>query len=227
MVLNKARTSVWMKALIIFMIVALVTLFMYQGVAGIFDLFQQPTAEPTTTTTDSVALIEQRHKPTVTALQGLVSSNPTSYTVQVSLANEYYNWADELSKPLTGQSEVSTAAAELAYQHWANARAAYDAATKLTKEFDAPTQTDRSYATLQSNEPTEAIKIVTAVTKKAPTFAPAWEHLGLYLEAVGRLDEAVPAFRKYLALDPKGQNATYIKGRLDAIVGSTTPTKTP
>jgi tetratricopeptide (TPR) repeat protein len=226
-VLNKARTSIWMKTLIIFMIVALVTLFMYQGVAGIFELFQQPAAQPAATTTQSVASIEQEHKPIVTALQGLVASNPTSYTVQLSLAKAHYDWADALSRPLAGQSQVSTAAAEAAYQQWGLAKAAYDAATKLTKTFDPPTQTDRSYATLESNEPTEAIKIATTVTKKAPNYAPGWEHLGIFLEAVGRTNEAIPAFRKYLALDPKGQNAAYIKGRLDALTGSTTATKTP
>lgn len=228
MVLNKARTSKPMKALIIFMIVALVTLFMYQGVAGIFELFQQPTAQPATTTTESVASVELRHKPTVTALQGLLASNPTSYTVQVSLANEYYNWADELSRPLAGQSQVTTAAWEISLQQWALAKTAYDAATKMTKKFDPSIQTDRSYATVQAtNDATAAIKIVSEVIKKDPKFAQAWAHIGLYYEAAGKTTLAVSAYQKYLTLDPKGANAASIKQRVTELTGSKISTKTP
>jgi tetratricopeptide (TPR) repeat protein len=227
-VLNKARTSKWTKALIIFMIVALVTLFMYQGVAGIIELFQQPTAQPASTTTESVASVEQRHKPTVTALQGLLTSNPTSYTIQVSLANEYYNWADELSRPLKGQSQVTTAAWQMSLQQWALAKTAYDAATKMTKQFDPSIQTDRSYATVQAtNDATAAIKIVSEVIKKDPKFAQAWAHIGLYYEAAGKTALALSAYQKYLALDPKGSNAASIKQRVTELAGSTATTKTP
>jgi tetratricopeptide (TPR) repeat protein len=227
-VLNKARTSKSMKALIIFMIVALVTLFMYQGVAGIVELFQQPTAQPATTTTESVASVEQRRKPTVTALQGILASNPASYTVQVELANAYYNWADELSRPLKGQSQVTTAAWEMSLQQWALAKAAYDAATKMAKKFDPSVQTDRSYATVQAtNDATAAIKIVSEVLKKDPKYAQAWAHIGLYYEAGGKTTLAVSAYQKYLALDPKGANAGAIKQRVTELSGSATTTKTP
>jgi hypothetical protein len=224
--LNKARTSVWMKTLIIVLIVALVTLFMYSGVAGIIELFKQPTVT-TAPTVDFVTSTEQRHKPTVTALQGILASDPTSYTVQVNLANEYYNWADELSRPQTGQSQVTTTAMEVSFQEWGLAKAAYDTATKIAKQFDPSTQTDRSYATLQSNDATGAIKIVAEVIKKAPKYAQAYAHLGLYYEAIGKTALAIPAYQRYLVLDPKGTNFAAIKKRVDELTGSATATGTP
>jgi tetratricopeptide (TPR) repeat protein len=215
-----------MKALIIVLIVALVTLFMYSGVAGIIDLFKQP-ATVETPTVDFVTATKQRHQPTVDALQAMLASNPASYTAQVNLANEYYNWADELARPQTGQSQPTTSALEMSYQQWGLAKAAYDTATKMAKSFDPPTQTDRSYATLMTNDATGAIKIATEVTKKAPTFAQGWVHLGLYYEAVGKNNQAIAAFKKYIALDPSGQQVADVKKRIEALGGSIVTTKTP
>jgi tetratricopeptide (TPR) repeat protein len=215
-----------MKSFIVFLIVALVTLFMWQGVAGIFDLFKQPDVS-TAPTVDFVTSVEQRHKPAVAAYQASLASDPASYTAQVNLANEYYNWADELSRPQTGQSQPTTAAMQVAFEQWGLAKAAYDTATKMTKTFDAPTQTDRSYATLQTNDATGAIKIATEVTKKAPTFAQGWAHLGLYYEAIGMNPQALAALKKYVALNPKDQMVDDVKKRIEVLSRSVVTTKSP
>jgi predicted Zn-dependent protease len=225
--LNKARTSIWVKTLIIILIIAFVSLFMYQGVAGIVELFKQPeTAQ--TPNVDYVTALEQQNQPSVDALQQVARSNPTSFTAQVTLANKLYEWADQLSRPQQGQSQLTTAAMTAAFAKWGETKAAYDAAVKLMKGFDSATQTDRSYAMFQSGDTTAAIKLVTDVTKKEPSFAQGWAHLGMYLDATNQpTPGVVAAYKKYLALDPNGTNSPAIKKRVAEIAPSSTATKTP
>jgi tetratricopeptide (TPR) repeat protein len=220
--LNKAHTSIWVKILIIVLIVAFVSLFMYQGIAGIFELFKQTPQTTASSTVLTVSAINEKNQSNVDLLKQSVASDPTSYTATVNLANGYFDWAQELSQPAAGQSQITTEAMAAAFTQWTQAKATYDAATKLSKTFDPSTQTDRSYAALYSNDATEAIAIVKVVTVKDPKFAQAWVHLGIYYEAIGNTALAIPAYQKYLALDPKGQNVSYVESRLKALGGSTT-----
>jgi tetratricopeptide (TPR) repeat protein len=224
--LNKSNTSLWVKILIIILIVAFVSLFMYTGIAGIFDLFKQTPASQTATV-DHVTALSQQYQPQIDAFKAAAASNPTSYTAQVDLANAYYEWAAALSQPEPGKSQLTSAAMTAAYQTWGLAKDAYDKAVGLSKTFDPSTQTDRSYATFYSNDATGAITIVNEVIKKDPTFAQAWVHLGTYYEAVGKMSLAIPAYQKYLALDPKGASASGVAEHLKSLGASTTATKTP
>ena len=68
MALNKANTSIWVKILIIILIIAFVSLFMYTGIAGLFDLFKPTsTASAPSTTVDSVKAIQQQYQPSIDA----------------------------------------------------------------------------------------------------------------------------------------------------------------
>jgi tetratricopeptide (TPR) repeat protein len=232
--LNKAHTSIWVKVLIIVLIVAFVSLFMYQGLAGLLDLFQ-PSQQPTaaSSTVDYVASINQQNRPVIDALSRIAASDPTSYTAAARVANAYFDWARALSQPQSGQSQLTTGAMESAFQEWTQAKSAYDTATALAKSFDPSMQTDRSYAAFSSNDSTAALDIVKTVTQKAPTFAQAWIHLGLYYEALGNTKLSISAYQKGLSLDPKGQNAAYVTERLKAMgatslpASSTPATKSP
>ena len=229
MALNKAHTSIWVKVLIIVLIIAFVSLFMYQGLAGLLDLFrpvQQPTAA--SSTVDYVAAINQQNQPVADALSRIAASNPTSYTAAARVANAYFDWARALSQPQSGQSQLTTGAMAAASREWIAAKTAYDVADKLAPSFDPSMQTDRSYAAFSSNDTTAGIEIAKTVTKKAPKFAQAWVHLGLYYEALGDTKLAIPAYQKGLALDPKAQNAAYVKERLKAMgATSSVPSSTP
>jgi tetratricopeptide (TPR) repeat protein len=233
--LNKAHTSIWVKVLIIVLIVAFVSLFMYQGLAGIFALFQQsPTAA--TSTVDYVAAVNQQNQAIIDALKATLASSPTSYTAAVAVADGYFNWAQQLSQPQTGASQPTSAALTAAATQWTAASTAYDAAVKLTKTFDPPAQTDRSYATLYStNDATAAIAIVKVVTEKAPTFGQGWFHLGYYYELQQKQQAAIEPFQKFLALHPSSddsQSIAYAQQSLkqagaSTTGSSTTATKTP
>jgi tetratricopeptide (TPR) repeat protein len=230
--LNKSNTSIWVKVLIIILILAFVSLFMYQGFAGLFALFQSnPTTASSTTAADPIATLQNKYQPQADALKQVIQSDPASYTAQVQLANLYFDWAQTLSTPVAGQSQLTTPAMMAAYTEWNSAKTAYDAATKVAKTFDAAVQTDRSYASFYSNDATGAIEIAKTVTQKAPTFSQGWAHLGIYLEATGDTKGAIAAYQRYMVIDPKGQNAQYVTARLKALgsaaPSSTTATKTP
>ena len=236
MALNKAHTSIWVKVLIIVLIVAFVSLFMYQGLAGIIALFQQNPNNTASTTVDYVAAINQQNQSIIDALKANLASSPTSYTASLAVADAYFNWAQELSQPQADQSQPTSAAVAAAAQAWAQAKTAYDAATKLTKTFDPPAQTDRSFATLYAtNDATQAIAIVRVVTEKAPTFAQGWFHLGYYYELQRNTRAAVVPFSRYLALKPsqdESQSIAYAQQSLKAAGvstsgGSTTASATP
>lgn len=227
MALNKARTSIGVKVLISILIIALLSLFMYSGIAGIFQLFQTSSTTTASSTVDPIAAINQKNQSTVDALKALAASQPTSYTAQVNVANAYFDWAQELSQPQAGQSQLTTAAMVAASTTWSQARAAYDQAAKLGKKFDPSVQTDRSISTFYSNDATAAIKLAREVTVKQPSFAPAWLNLGLYYDATNNTVLAVAAYSKYLVLDPKGKAVTYATSRLKALGASVPATKTP
>jgi tetratricopeptide (TPR) repeat protein len=234
--LNKAHTSIWVKVLIVVLIVAFVSLFMYQGLAGLFSLFQQGGSQASSTTVDYVAAVNEQNQSITTALKATLASAPTSYTAAVAVADAYFNWAQQLTQPQAGASQPTTDAMAAAAQEWTQAKVAYDAATKLTKTFDAPMLTDRSFATLYAtNDATQAIALVKVVTDKAPTFPQGWFHLGYYYELQQNTKAAVAPFQRYLALKPsteESQSVGYAEQALKAAgvttpLGSLTGTKTP
>jgi Flp pilus assembly protein TadD len=225
--LNKARTSIGVKVLIIILIVAFISLFMYSGIAGIFELFKTSSSTTASSSADPLAAINDRGQSTVAALSTLAASQPTSYTAQVNVANAYFDWAQELSSPQAGQSQITTTAMAAAIDKWTQARLAYEAAAKLRKTLDPPVQVDRSIATFYSNDTTTAIKLAREVTVKQPDFAPAWLNLGMFFDSSGKTVFAIAAYTKYVELEPTGQSVTYAKDRLKALGASVPSTTTP
>ena len=75
-----------------------------------------------------------------------------------------------------------------------------------------------------SNDATAALVTVNKVIVADPTFAPAWLNVALFNDAMGKNEQAIIAYKKYVALDPKGQNVAYANKRLGELgaAGSTT-----
>jgi Flp pilus assembly protein TadD len=218
--INKARTSPWMKTFIIILIVAFVSSFMYAGFAGLFTSFSQSAnTTQSQVATNTVQAVNDQYKPGVDALAALVQSQPTSYTALVNLGNAYYDWAQTLSTPSQGASQPTTAAMAAAFPLWGQASEAYGRALKV-KPGEPPVTVDYSIATFYSGDTTAAIVAVTSVTKSAPTFAPAWLNLGIFLEQAGETSKAIAAYQQYLKLDPNGQNVSFAKQQLTALQGS-------
>jgi tetratricopeptide (TPR) repeat protein len=217
--LNKSHTSPFMKIVIILIIVAMVTLFLYGGIASLIELFK-PT--PQAAAPDSIALLKEKYDPQVQSWNAVLASNPASYTVLVRLGTTHYDYAVELSKLV---SQNSTVAALPAEAQWVASKDAFKKAVKANKKADPGVLVDYSVATFYSGETTEAIKIAAGVAKTTPGFAPAYFNLGIFYEALGSNVLAIEAYQKYLVLDPTGKtgNADYVKQQLKTLGAATTP----
>ncbi len=196
MAINKAKTSPWMKGFIIFLIVAFVATIGAASIPSIFQLFTQPSTSQTTTQATPAATVEQinaQFQPGITALTAAAASDPTSYTAHVNLGNAYFDWAQTLSTPAEGASQISTAAMAAVGPLWLSSRDAYAKAVKI-KAGDPAVETDFAIVTFYSGETTSAIVIGERVTKTNPDFSQAWLNLGVFYANSGQNAKAIAAF---------------------------------
>lgn len=221
--LNKSNTSPFMKVVIVLIIIALVTLFLYGGIQGIIDLF---TPQPQAAAPDALATVQAKYDPQVQSYTSVLASDPTSYTILLDLADVHLSYAQDLQ---TLVSQNSTTAAQLYGQEVTASRDTYQKAVKVNKNAEPGVLVDYSIATFYSGETTSAIKIATGVVLKNPNFPPAHFNLAIYYESANQRALAIAEFQKYLALDPNGTqgNPTYAKQELDKLTASTPATGVP
>ncbi|MEI7814427.1 MAG: tetratricopeptide repeat protein [Coriobacteriia bacterium] len=224
MAINKARTSPWMKGFIIFLIVAFVLGFSTMGIGGIVDAFRQPAGTATTPVAPaaSVEQINAQYQRGVDLLTAAAASNPTSYTAQVNLGNAYFDWAQTLSTPAQGASQVSTAAMAATGPLWIQSKDAYAKAVKI-QPGDPAVETDFAIVTYYSGDTSAAITIGERVTKSKPDFSQVWLNLGVFYAGSGQVAKSIAAFERYVKLDPKGQNVAFAQEQIKALKAS--PTK--
>ena len=157
------------------------------------------------------------------ALTAAAASDPTSYTAHVNLGNAYFDWAQTLSTPAEGASQISTAAMAAVGPLWLSSRDAYAKAVKI-KAGDPAVETDFAIVTFYSGETTAAIVIGERVTKANPDFAQAWLNLGVFYASSGQNAKAIAAFERYVKLDPKGQNVAFAQEQIKSLKApATTP----
>lgn len=215
MAINKARTKWWMKAILILIVIAFVTSFV-SIVASPFAGKTANTQQPATAA-NSVEQINAEYQPQVQALSKVLASEPTSYTILVSLGNAYFDWAAKMQS--ASQTTTSSAGADTAL--WAAAKDAYGKAVKV-KPGDSAVSIDYAVTTFYSGDAPGAIAIAEGVAQAQPTFAPAWYNLGVFYEFTANNTKAIAAFEKYLQLDPGGKqgNATVARERIAKLKAS-------
>ncbi len=211
MALNKAQTSVGVKIVLGFIIVAfVVSLIPWNGCSS------TTTGTPTGTGTDAVSQVNAQYQPTVAALTAQLQSDPTSYTVLVNLGNSYFDWAIGVQGASQGSTSTVGADAPL----WIAAKDAYRRAVEV-KADEASVLTDYAIVTFYSGDTVNAIKIAEGVTKTNPDFAPAWFNLGVFYSALGQNGKAIAAYEKSLEIDPDGTqsggNPDYAKSEIERL----------
>lgn len=224
MAINKAKTSPWMKGFIIFLIVAFVATIGAASIPSIALLFTQPAGTGTTQTTTPAATVEQvnaQFQPGITALTAAAASDPASYTAHVNLGNAYFDWAQTLSTPAEGASQISTAAIAAVGPLWLASKDAYAKAVKI-QAGDPAVETDFAIVTFYSGEATAAIAIGERVAKAKPDFSQVWLNLGVFYANSGQIDKSIAAFEKYIKLDPKGQNVTFAQDQIKTLKAEAT-----
>ncbi len=194
MALNKKNTTLLTRIGIGFVAVLMLLAFM----PGVFDFFSSGPA-PDDALDDAAAnqadQIAATYYPTVASLKDNLASDPTSYTVLVTLGNTYSDWAREV-----GQISQNGAGLPM----WDAATIYYDRALETTSS-DPAVLTDSAIAHYYSGDATGAIALVEKVMVMSPEFAPAFFNAGVFYNSAGMSDKAVTAMKRYLELDPQGQ----------------------
>jgi len=214
MSLNKSNTSPFMKFVIILIIIAMVTLFLYGGIAGLIELFQPRPAAPTV---DPVVAVQTKYDPQLQNITTALASNPESYTLLVAAGNKRFDYALELMQLVSAQS---TAALLPAVEQWNAAKDVFQRAVEANENAESGVLVDYSIATYYSGDTTAAIKIASGVIEKDPTFSPAHYNIGIFYEGLGDTVSAIAAYQAYLALDPTGKgggNPDFVKTQLKAL----------
>lgn len=204
MSLNKSKTTPFMKAIIILIIISMVTLFLYGGFAGFAELFRSQSQTNVNAATDPVKAIQAKYDSQVSAFSSALKSYPTSATLIVSLANVHENYAFDLMKEANKTSTPATATMELLQKEWSAALANFKKAAKIQKPAK-DTSVDYAIASYYSGETTAAIKLARGALAQDPNFAPAYYNLGIFYETANNTALAIDSYTKYLALDPTGQ----------------------
>lgn len=209
MALNKAQTSLGMKIILIFLIIAFVAGF----IPLVGSLFSSPDGQTATTGvgSDAVSQANDRGRNAVAALNAQLQSDPASYTVLVALGNSYFDWANSIQQA----SQTASAAAGTDQPIWVAAKDAYSRALAV-KKGESPVTVDYSIATFYAGDVDGAIKIAEQAAKDNPTFAPAPFNLGVFYAAKGDSGKAIAAYERYLKLDPEGKNGNvdFVKEQL-------------
>jgi len=199
--INKSNSPVWVKVTLIVLIVAFVMSFIVIAA----NPFGSPQAAQTQTGAQNtaVAAADAQYQPQVAALTAQLQSDPTSYTVLVSLGNSYFDWA--LAKQQAGQADAAAVGADQPL--WVAAKDAYSRAIAV-KGDESPVRVDYAIAAYYSGDTATAVEVAEAVAKDDATFAPAFFNLGIFYQTLGENAKAIAALERYLVLDPSGKSGS-------------------
>jgi len=219
--IDKSRTSPWMKAVLIIIIVAFVASLVAFVPAS---LTGNNTTTPTTGTGQGSAVDQaaQRYAPAAQALESQLASDPESYTAMVNLGNLYVDWGGELQQA----SQTSSAAALAAVPIWRAAKNLYGDALAI-KQGEAPVEGNYALMLYYTGETDEAIKWGLLAVKSDPKLVPAWLNLGNFYSAKGDAANAKKAWAEVVkiagATSDQGKQAQQLIDGLGTTAATTTP----
>ncbi len=213
MALDKSRTSLGVKIVLIFVAIAMVG-YLAPTLFGLFG----SSGSGATTKSDVLSSLSAQYAPTIASYDAILRSDPTSYTVLVNTGNAYFDWAVKVQQASSTDQALLGADQPMLL----SARQYYERAQAVQAD-DPPVAVDLAITYFYSGETTRAIATATTVTKKHADFAPAWFNLGVFYGSNGNNPAAITAFEKAVALDPKGQsiNLQYAQQQLQTLKGST------
>lgn len=207
MAINKKQSSIWVKAVLVFVAFAFVVslipaLFLGNG-AGNQD------ASGATETGAALERIANEHLPAVNSYTAALASEPTSYTAMVGLGNTYFDWGLQIQ-----QTVGTTTGNDLPM--WLSAATLYDRALQI-EPGDPNVATDFAVALFYSGQTQAAIQVIEKVQVDSPDFAPAYFNAGVIYRFAGQPDKAVANLERYLELEPEGNSASAAENLLAEI----------
>mgnify|MGYP002152302034 CR=1 FL=1 len=203
MAINKKQSSMWVKAVLIFVALA----FVVSLTPGLF-MGRNSAAQDTGATETGATLerIANEHLAAVTSNTAVLESDPENYGALVTLGNTYFDWAFQIRNqvgPTSGHD----------LPIWNAAVSAYERALAV-QPGDPNVEVDLAIALFYSGQADRAIELVEQVMETSPEFAPAYFNAGIFYRAFGRTDDAVAALERYLELEPEGSSAASARDML-------------
>jgi tetratricopeptide (TPR) repeat protein len=218
--INKKQSSLWVKIVLIFVVVAfiasLVPALFLGNTGGTQD------ASGATETAATLERVANDHLPAVNSYTAALSSEPTSYTALVGLGNTYFDWGAQLQQALGGNTGHDL-------PMWLAASTAYNQALAV-QPGDPNVGVDFAIALFYSGQAERAIEVIEQVQAESPEFGPAYFNAGIFYRAIGQTDTAIANLERYLELEPEGGSAsaaTGILAELRAAAPSGEATTTP
>lgn len=197
MAINKKQSSLWVKIVVIFVVVAFVASLLPALFLGNTGGTQNASgAGETGATLETVA---NDHLPAVNSYTAALASEPTSYTALVGLGNTYFDWGAQLQQALGGNTGHDL-------PMWLAAATAYNQALTV-QPGDPNVGVDFAIALFYSGQTDRAIEVIEQVQAESPEFGPAYFNAGIFYRATGQTDKAIANLERYLELEPEGSNA--------------------
>jgi len=211
MAINKARTSLPMKILIIALAVVMALFILLPTIAGMFN---QPSVNGTqqgtgTAQAGSADQIAQQYSATVQANDQALVKSPKEYAILVNQGNTYFDWA------LKVQQTPALATQQQQIPLWKKASGYYERAMATTKTLDPQVATDLSVTYHYGGQTDKAITLIDRVLKVAPTLPQALLNAGIFYESTNQTATAVAMYTKYTGLkDVSPDSLQFVQGRL-------------
>lgn len=207
MAIDKSRTPLWMKIVLI----ALAGTFVIgMGGVGLVALLEpsssSTTATSNNTTQDASATLDaitSSFGPQTKTGEEALKKDPKNYALLVAQANAYHDWGGAVLQALQNDQAK---ALESAVPMWLAAVQYYERALKV-KAGDPNVETDLAIARFYSGDAGGAIKTVLAVIKANPKFAPARFNLGYFYLNTGQNALSIASYQQYLSIEPTGSLA--------------------
>ena len=210
MAIDKKRTSVWMKTVLIFVAVAFVASIVLPAFIGWGDPSPQDSgASETGLVLEQIAA---SHAPAIAAGTAQLDASPEDYDVLANLGNTYYDWGFQIVNALGQGSGYDL-------PMWVSATVYYERALAV-QPGDPNVQVDMAIAYFYAGDTARAIEVAEAVFEESPEFAPAYYNASIFYRTAGRIDEAVTVLERYLELEPEGSSADAARQMLSELEGA-------
>ncbi len=198
MAINKKQTSLLTKVVLVFISIAFVGVYipgLFAGSSG---------SSGSTTAVDPLEGIAQQYAGALDYYNGLLASEPTSYTVLLNLGYTYHDWAAEVQ-----QTTASASGADIPL--WVAASSYYERALAEVPG-DPGVRTDMAVSYFYGGDSLSAIENVEAVMAATPEFATAYFNAGVFYQATGRDADALRVLKRGVELDPEAPTVATANG---------------
>lgn len=175
--IDKSRTSPAMKAILLFIAIAM-TISFVPAIASFF-------------TSGNTQRTPVQYQADVDALESKLKTTPDDTVTLVNLGNTYFDWAYNVMQ--SGDTTGSV-------QYWDKAAGAYERAVSAGSS-ESGVRTDYAISLHYAGKTEQAVEQVEAVVADDATFAPAWFNMGEFKLALDDLAGAKEAYTTYLEVD--------------------------